>query len=198
MWPSSQYWLLAVSRSHQHTCLHSTGQTLHPSCTWINSYCMPTQRTSETNTMLLMPKWRRSTFISLAPPSGTADASNKKMCSGPLKCIRFPLISLIPTHRKKALDDIQITRQNKLADLTLAALSFDHDKFGAKELKIITKSKKFLQINTLGRCHHQCLKSQYHCLLYWVSFLNMRDATKLQEYLGYRWMGKKWMGKTEG
>lgn len=46
-------------------------------------------------------------------------------------------------HRKKAPDDIQITRQNKLADLTLAALSFHHDEFGAKELKIITKSKNY-------------------------------------------------------
>lgn len=77
---------------------------------------------------------------------------------------KISLISLIPVHRKKALGDIQITRQSELADLTLAALSFDCDKFGAKELKIITKSKKFLQINTLGRCHHQCLESQYHCL----------------------------------
>lgn len=66
-------------------------------------------------------------------------------------------------HRMKAPDDIQITRQNKLADLTLAALSFHHDEFGAKELKIITKSKKLLQIKTLGRYHHQCLESQNHC-----------------------------------
>lgn len=79
----------------------------------------------------------------LVPPLGTVDTSNKKICSGPLKRTRYPLISLIPMHRKKAPDDIQITRQNKLADLTLAALSFHHDEFGAKELKIITKSKNY-------------------------------------------------------